>query len=101
MPSNAGSHPPIHDLDLALDGLALLGNLAQTQRGRRPPLGGILEFDESEIDPAAAMRFHRGPWQSVVAQLHQCAPAVGLDTNSTVDCPGSRWSRPPLSLARA
>jgi len=42
------------DEDLASHGHALLRNVAQAQHSRRASLGGILELDQTGIDPAAA-----------------------------------------------
>src|SRR5712692_48646 len=58
---------------------AELGNIAQAEAGRRASLRSVLEFDKSGIDPAAAMRFHSGFRQIVVAQQNQCALAVGFE----------------------
>src|SRR5713101_7958597 len=67
---------------------AQLGNVVQAEAGRRAPLGGILEFDKSGIDPAAAMRFDSRSRQSVVAQPDQCAPAVGFEQELHYRLPG-------------
>src|SRR6266852_1414382 len=58
---------------------AELGNIAQAEAGRRASLRGVLEFDKSGIDPAAAMRFHGRFRQIVVTQPNQRALTVGFE----------------------
>src|ERR1700694_1617459 len=67
---------------------ALLGNVAEAEAGWRTPVGGVLEFDESGIGPATAMRFECGPRQSVVAELDQRASAVRFEQELYRRLPG-------------